>query len=90
MNENTPQVLFNPPPIEMHDTILKYVTPYMERIPEDKTVGVFTVFTKDAKGAMQGNAVLAIKKGDILELGGFVGKSWGGPVVYGIESKFFF
>lgn len=88
--DNAGQIQFNTPPIEMHETILNHTKPFMEEIPEGKVGGVFGVFTKDADGTMVGNAVIVLKKGDNLELAGFVGKKWGGPIVYGAELKYFF
>lgn len=90
MNEQIPQIQFAPPPIEMHETILNKIKPLAEDIPKDKIGGVFGVFTRDANGVFTGNAVIVLKKGDNLELAGFIGKKWGGPVVYGAELKYYF
>lgn len=88
--DNAGQIQFNEPPIEMHNTIINQTKPMMDNIPEGKIGGVFGVFTKDANGVMIGNAAIVLKKDDDLEIVGFIGKKWGGPVVYGTELKYYF
>jgi len=90
----TPSVQFIAPPmIEMQETIIKHVTPFMDAVTAaGKRGGIFTVLTKDDQGRMIGNAVVAVKVGENVEIAGYIGKTWGTKdgIVYGVESRIFF
>lgn len=91
--DGTPSVQFNIPTIEMQETIIKHVTPFMDAVTNaGKRGGIFTVLTKDDQGRMIGNAVVAIKIKDSVEIAGYIGKTWGtkDSMVYGVESRIFF
>jgi len=84
-------VLFNTPDLSLQQSIHESIQKYFDEIPANKVGGVFGVTTRDAQGNMQSNAVIAIKKGDNLVIGGYIGKNWGEKgVVTGIEGKVFF
>lgn len=84
-------ILFNKPDLSLQSQIHDSVQTYFDQIPANKVGGVFGVTTRDAQGNMQSNAVIAIKKGNKLEVGGYIGKTWGEKgVVTGIEGKFLF
>lgn len=87
-----PGVQFNKPPtIEMENTIISHVQPFMNTIPADKHGGIFGITTIDNSGRKISNAVIAIKVDDKLEIGGYIAKTWGSsPIVYGVEAKFYF
>lgn len=84
------EVQFNAPPINLHTSIETALQDYYHQIPEGKKGGVFGVVTKDSDGRLLTNAVIAVKAGDTLEVGGYIGKKWGGDLVYGFDAKFFF
>jgi hypothetical protein len=80
-----------PPTIEMEETIKQHVEPFMASVPEGKHGGVFGVITEDHRGQKVMNAIVAVKVKDTLEIAGYIGKSWSEkPVVWGIETKFYF
>jgi hypothetical protein len=84
-------VQFNSPVLTtMQSSIENALQEYYHQIPEGKKGGVFGVVTKDTDGKLLTNAVIAIKAGDKLEVGGYIGKKWGGDLVYGLDAKFFF
>jgi len=63
----------------------------MSSIPEGKHGGVFGVITDNYHGRKVMNAVVVVKVKDSLEIAGYIGKSWGEePIVWGIETKFYF
>lgn len=93
MDNNVPSVKFEVPNLQMQETIIKHVTPFMDSVTAaGKKGGIFTVLTKDDQGRMIGNAVVAVKVGENVEIAGYIGKTWGtkDSVVYGVESRIFF
>jgi hypothetical protein len=85
-------VQFNSPPIDMQETIIQHIQPKIAEIPEDKHVGIFGVTYRDAStGKLLSNAVIAVKVDNRLEVGGWIGKTWGDKGVdFGVEAKLFF
>jgi hypothetical protein len=85
-------VLFNEPDLTLQAQIHNSVQHYFDTVAMGrKTGGVFGVTTRDAQGNTQSNAVIVIRKGDKLEVAGYIGKTWGEKgVVTGVEGKFLF
>lgn len=84
-------ILFNKPDLSLQSQIHDSVQHYFDQIPATKMGGVFGITTRDAQGNYQSNAVIAIRKGDKLEVAGYIGKTWGvAGVVTGIEGKYYF
>ena len=91
MNDIIPEVQYlAPPTVEMEETILRHIQPYTDSIPEGKHAVVAGVITEDNLGRKIMNGVIAVKVKDRLEIGGYIGKTWGDKnIVWGTQIKFF-
>src|SRR5947207_1759997 len=80
-----PAVAFNSPPPHLISDAIAHVTAQMAQVPKDAHGAVVAVATRGPDGMPSINAAVAIHGPMGVQVVTWIGKTWNGPIDYGIE-----